>query len=284
MKILVPTDFSENANHAVEYAAKLANESNSSITLLNVITPTITSPGIRGVMADEVIAKMNEGIEALKKLVADLHVRYSNVKFNYILAEGDIPESIIQKGVTETPDLIVMGTLGATGIKRVLFGSNTVSVIQHSTVPVLAVPSGTKVSVPGNIVFATDYYFAEMDALLTLIDFASAIKSNVSVIHIIKSTEEETDELQLIENFKEQVLKITPYHKMNFTIFRNTDVLEGLKTFTEATGADLLALTMRKKGAFEKLFDKSITEELVYQYSIPLLAFHENDNFTNPDF
>jgi nucleotide-binding universal stress UspA family protein len=235
-------------------------------------------------MADEIIARMNDGIESLKKLVAELNADYNHVNFNYILHEGDTPESIIQKGIEEKPDLIVMGTLGASGIKRAFFGSNTVTVIKHSVVPVLVVPSGVKIFVPNNIVFATDYLYTEMDALLALVDFASAMNSSISVVHIIKNVEEESDELQLIENFKEQVLKFSRYQKMSFTIFRNIDILEGLKDFTEATGADLLALTTRKRGAFEKLFNISISEQLAYQYSVPMIVFHENERFTNPNF
>lgn len=271
--MLIPTDFSPTANLAIEYGATLASKLNASITLLHVVTPVMVTPGMQGVMADAKIAMMNDALENIKMASAALSESYPEVKVNYMIAEGDGTESIIAKAKEAGSDYIVMGTLGASGLGKKLFGSNTVKVLTHSEVPVIIVPPDTDVMFPEKIVFATDYLVSEMDALSNVIDFAAKGDAEVEIVHVIGSGESAEDEKDLIKDFRDEVERNSEYGKISYNIFRSDDVVEGIANFTAATNAQMIALTTGRRGALERLLGKSITKEFAYQTMIPMIAF-----------
>jgi hypothetical protein len=65
------------------------------------------------------------------------------------------------------------------------------------------------------------------------------------------------------------------------------DIEKGVEQFADSVGGDLLALTIRKRSTFEKLFDASLTKKMVYNTRLPLLAFHASttdEDDDNDDF
>lgn len=284
MKILVPTDFSSNADRAVEYAALLAQKSDSAMVLLHVQTPLLSSPGIRGVMADEAISGMNDSLERMKMLTKALEQTFPALKVNYLIVEGETAEVIIEKGSAEKATLVVMGTLGASGLRKTLFGSNTVQVIRNINVPVLVIPPDAEIRVPEKMVYATDYNTTEFKPLLFAANFAHALNSKLHIVHVIPDVKHELEEKTMIDAFRQEMEGKLNYPETEFTIFRSRDVGEGLLDFTQATRADLLALTTRHKGAFGSLFSKSITEEIAFQAIMPMLVFQEGSMPENAIF
>lgn len=275
MKILVPTDFSSYADRAVEYAALLAQKSDSAMVLLHVQTPLLTSPGIRGVMADEAISGMNDSLERMKLLIKALQQTFPSLKVNYLIAEGETAEVIIEKASSEKASLLVMGTLGASGLRKTLFGSNTVQVIRNIHIPVLVIPPDAVIGVPEKMVYATDYNTTEFKPMLFVANFAHAIGSRLHIVHVIPDSKHEEEEKAMVAAFREEMEGKINYPGTEFTLFRSGDVGAGLLDFIEATGAGLLALTTRHKGAFGSLFRKSITEEIAFQAMVPMLVFQE---------
>jgi nucleotide-binding universal stress UspA family protein len=141
-RILVPTDFSDSSIHALRLALDLARKFGGHITLLNVGVPTLDSlPGIEpGAAAGPLFTQIAErmGVEmqhALEKLakeeVPDV------VRHDVRRRDGYPPEVISEEAKDGGYDVIVMGTHGHTGIKRVLLGSVTDRVLRLATVPVL---------------------------------------------------------------------------------------------------------------------------------------------------
>lgn len=275
MKIFVPTDFSSNAERAVEYAALIAQKSDSAMVLLHVQTPLLTSPGIRGVMADEAIAGMNDSLERMKILTNALQQTFPSLKVNYLIAEGETAQVIIEKSSSEKVSLVVMGTMGASGLRKTLFGSNTVQVIRNINMPVLVIPPDAVIGVPEKIIYATDYNTTEFKPLLFAANFAHALNSKLHIVHVIPDVKHEMEEKTMVDAFRQEMDGKLNLPATEFSIFRSRDVSEGLLDFTEATGADLLALTTRHKGAFGSLFRKSITEEIAFQAMVPMLVFQE---------
>ena len=275
--MLIPTDFSPTANLAIEYGATLASKTNASVTLLHVVTPVMTTPGMQGVMADAKIAMMNDALENIKMASAALSESYPEIKVNYLIAEGDGTDTIIAKAKETGADYIVMGTLGASGLGKKLFGSNTVKVLMHSEVPVIIVPPDTDVMFPEKIVFATDYLVAEMEALRNIIDFAAKGDALVEIVHIISGNEDDEEEKDLIAGFRNEVERESEYGKISYNIFRSNNVEEGIADFTAATNAGMIALTTGKRGALARLLGRSITKEFAYQSMIPIIAFQGTD-------
>lgn len=133
--ILVPTDFSENAARALDYAVALAAKLDAKVHVLNAVTPLIVGSSV---YADSVLPSVLEGNrEALEKLVAD---RKDKASFGApILEIGDARDVIDKAATSIAADLIVMGTRGRRGVSRMLLGSVAESVVRTAPCPVLLV-------------------------------------------------------------------------------------------------------------------------------------------------
>lgn len=134
--ILVPTDLSAGADHALDYACELARTLGAKVHLLNVVGIPVTGVpelglALTSTMVDSMIA---DNQVALEKLAAQ-----RSCAGEVVLRTGDARDLILQTAEELGVDLIVMGTHGRRGFTRALLGSVTESVVRSATCPVLTV-------------------------------------------------------------------------------------------------------------------------------------------------
>jgi len=143
-KILVPIDGSDTAGLGLAEAIKLAKAQAGRIRLIHVldVLPALAPPvGAAG--ADVVIAQMRGGGESILK-DAEASARNAGVPADSKLIEetgGQAGEHILQEAASWPADLIVCGTHGRRGIRRLVLGSDAEYIVRRSSVPVLLVPS-----------------------------------------------------------------------------------------------------------------------------------------------
>lgn len=139
-KILFPTDFSENSNHASDYAVDLAQKLGARLYILHVIHELIDTTGfyIPNISLDQLQKDLEQGAEEMmnkfcREKMGDFrdYESASVIGLPYI----EILNMAKEKGI----DIIVMGTHGRTGIDRVLFGSTAEKVVKKAPCPVLTV-------------------------------------------------------------------------------------------------------------------------------------------------
>ena len=137
--ILVPTDLSEGAEQALDYACELATKLDATIHLVNVIgIPALGVPELGVAMTATMIDSMvGENQKAIDDLAArkSPHARIGQV----LLKTGDARDLINQTAVEVGADLIVMGTHGRRGVSRALLGSIAETVVRSAPCPVLTV-------------------------------------------------------------------------------------------------------------------------------------------------
>jgi len=268
MKFLIPTDFSENAFHAAAYALTLVKEKpGSSIHLLHVIAPVVTDPLI---IPD--IEK--EAANSLEEILEDLKSRCSICHFSHSIRIGETSTEITNVAEEWNPGIIVMGIRGLGKKSRFLFGSNTISLINKSSRPILVIPEGSAFRSPRKIVFGTDYYDSDLDALHQLLPIANAFNSEIIITHIFEESDEEQSEQAMMNFMSGEIFKKIQYPRIEYQIYKSSNVALGIKHFCEFTEADLLVLSARKRNVFQKLFQNSITKDTSYNSDIPLLIFH----------
>jgi nucleotide-binding universal stress UspA family protein len=143
-KILVPTDFSEAANLAVDYAAKLAEANKARLILLTVIGDlplTDEEMMMLRVNLDDVKEYNNQQINAakakLEKLVRPSVLKRLRVQF--MVRDGKPFVEIIQAAKDTAADLIVMSSHGHSRFTEILLGSTTDRVVQKAPCSVLVV-------------------------------------------------------------------------------------------------------------------------------------------------
>ena len=124
--ILAPVDFSDASTNALSFAAELSKRASAHLVIVNIFE--------KGEDEEETKDKLKSIESDLKKSFGpDLNCESS-------VAHGNLITKLKKIIAVQQPDLIVMGTKGASGLKRILIGSNTVNVIAKTKVPVLVIP------------------------------------------------------------------------------------------------------------------------------------------------
>ncbi len=141
--ILVPTDLSEGAEEALDYACELARQLDAKVHLLHVIgIPALGVPELGVALTSTVIDSLvRDDQDALDRL-AD-RKRHLATFGEVMLRTGDARDLINQTAKEIPADLIIMGTHGRRGVSRALLGSVTETVVRSAPCPVLTVRSHT---------------------------------------------------------------------------------------------------------------------------------------------
>ena len=142
-QILVPTDFSEHAERAVAQAFALAETVSAKVHLLNAYD--LYSYGMSAVMIHRLLHQAFSEHEQLLKLAAEPY-RSSSALGEQLVKLGDAREVILETARELQVDLIIMGTAGKQGLKRMLLGSVAESVVRTSERPVMIVKLETSAS------------------------------------------------------------------------------------------------------------------------------------------
>lgn len=139
-KILVPTDFSDNARIALDYAAELARSRNAEVLLVHVMEPPIypvsfgVGPTNLPLMEQDIRRHVEEALERLRREAFG-----DTIRCRCIVREGQPFVEIVKAAREEGADMIVISTHGHSGIKHLLLGSTAERVVRKAPCPVLTV-------------------------------------------------------------------------------------------------------------------------------------------------
>ena len=146
-KVLFCTDFSENADHAFDYAFGIAKRDSSLLYILHILAENPYKAYADVMITGEDLEKLQKAIEEdLDNKFRDHYVKKieDGIKFEIVTISGREDEEILKFAKKENVDIIVMGTHGRTGIEHVFFGSVAEKVLRHSPFPVFVIPCRKK--------------------------------------------------------------------------------------------------------------------------------------------
>jgi nucleotide-binding universal stress UspA family protein len=144
-RVLHPTDFSESSDAAFELACALARDFGAEVVALHVVNLPLLMP-VDGVLVPTPV-DVAESVRGQLKQVRPADPR---VVVNHRLAEGNPVDEILKAAREIRADLIVMGTRGRSGLRRVLMGSVAEGVMRQAPCPVLTVRTPAKAAQPGD--------------------------------------------------------------------------------------------------------------------------------------
>jgi nucleotide-binding universal stress UspA family protein len=275
-RILLPTDFSDNAWSAAVYAFKFYANEDCSFYFLN---STILKVSTLSNLSNKLIRAMEE--EAMRELLAlkdlaETSNANANHDFHIILSLSDL-NSAIKRAIKEKDiDLIIMGTKGATGAKEFFFGSNTVKIVNNITdCPILIVPEDYDFIIPSQIAFPTDYNrFYGKKELKPLIELADIHNSKIRIVHI---NVEENNELNDIQDYNlimlQSYLQNNDYslHWMPNYAKKVTEIND----FIEELEINILAMVNYKQSFIEKIIKEPVIKKIGFHPIIPFLVIPE---------
>lgn len=278
MRIVLPTDFSDNAFHAISYAAKLFKNSTCIFYLVHTYTPpayrvdyAMGSPGELG-LPDEFKYLAEEQLEQTRKRIKKA---FDNPKHSYVThaAFNRLEDEILDVVQKENIDLVIMGTQGATGAKEILFGSNTVHMMNKSNVPVIAVPANYDQETPERILFPTDFEIdfnrANLDFLL---QFAKIQHSKIYVLHVSVPegpTKEQENSRALMEG-----MMLEQNHE--FFDLPDQELIGAINAFQKEHAIDLIAMVRNKHSFMERLFIEPVIKNMGLHSDIPFMVLPYN--------
>jgi nucleotide-binding universal stress UspA family protein len=271
MKLLVPTDFSRPSKTALLYAAEMAKKLQGEIIVLwfnSIQSSKKTLRKWKKLEADMIAIAQEDA----KAMVEEVRTEVKgHIPFAYHFTSGSsFAESVDEYAVQNDVDMIVMGTKGASGVKKLLMGSHAVSVIDHSRIPVLVIPEKARFKALKKIVYASDLNEWEQE-IRTIAALAAIYKATVHVLHISPTT----SKAKVDKNLLPEMIKTAGYQKVVYQDVKGDDIPKTIDNYILANDADMLAMFTHKLDTYEKLFGRSVTRQLAFHTHVPLLTFNK---------
>jgi nucleotide-binding universal stress UspA family protein len=276
-KILVPTDFSNEANVALNFAIELALKNNMGLKLVHVyeypMSSAYTSLDIGGPnpMESEFVLKSMDKNKALLEETADL-LRDRGIQVEHELKVGNpfinISKIIDDEGI----DLVIMGSKGSSGIEEFLVGSNTEKMVRHAKCPVLTIKRELKISDVKTIVFASNFKEVDEELINRLKQLQEFFSAKILFVRINTLNDFEPD--NFAKKRMRQWLENQMFEDYEMRIYNDIDEEEGIVHYAEEVDADLLAMGTHGRTGFAHLFSGSIAEDLVNHAKRPIWTYH----------
>ncbi|MEO9501489.1 universal stress protein [Nonlabens ulvanivorans] len=272
-KILLPTDFSKASINAMEYAVQLFKNEKCTFYVLNTYEPVAlytsttygNDPGL-DLEIGELFKKKSK--EQVQKVIDEVSSKYEDEHHHYKGISTFNMLSIEVNQLVKDYDikLIIMGTNGATGLKEVFIGSQTMHVIKNAKVPVIGVPQNYRFKQPKEILFTTDYQTNENHVGMELLE--DICNKNISRLIFLNAyegsslTQQQVANMESLDDFFKRDAHLTQ-------IAKGMDVLEAMEDFQSRHGIDLLVLVHNKHNFFENLLFKPVVKKVVHHSDVP---------------
>jgi nucleotide-binding universal stress UspA family protein len=275
-RILVPTDFSDNATHALRVAARIAGRSGGGLEIIHANTAIAYVPPlpeyypVESFNLTDYNDTATEALYALKQQLAADPV-FQEVPIETRLEEGLLYSTIRRVAQEDGVDLIVMGSRGATGALEFLVGSNTEKVIRTAPCPVLAVPERSGEFDPKTVVLATTLRPDQGAAFLHLSRWQELFGFDVRLLYLNNPAGFDTDQAirQAAETFAGNA------RLQNVTAFVSTNTFNeeaSILAFAHEHAADLIVMGTHQRQGLSHLLFGSLTEDTVNHSDIPVLS------------
>ncbi|MFM7628582.1 MAG: universal stress protein [Algoriphagus sp.] len=189
----------------------------------------------------------------------------------YFQEEGHVALTLHKIAKKEEVDLVVMGTQGASGLKKSLVGSVTVSLLKEVDCPVLVVPAQASSSIRKDFTFAVEYADHESDPLNKIISWVSEWKGNLSLLHVEAVAGPAFTEELMTLGLQRYLTKKFPKNSYPLKIFKSDQVLEGILTYMIQEQDQILVMSHAHQSIWREVFQKSQSIQMAFHTHIPVL-------------
>lgn len=273
-KILVPTDFSAVAANAYQFAQEIALRQDASVDVMHAYHPSFdySNPYLDMPAAE---------FDSIKRELLDQFVESNTHEAGGgvatlskpILSIGFASEEIVR--LSNDYDLIVLGTTGEGNLLEKAFGSVSTHVARFAHCPVLLVPGNCNCGGFEEVVFASNYQAADESMVKQLLTVTGPEINNVHFVHV----DNETNSPYHVEEILHEQAELYGAATIGFNSvgIECPNVQEGIVQYARDIRADLIVMGTIHRSFIERLFHKSVTQQVVFHTTIPLLVMHYDD-------
>ncbi|MEM6514799.1 MAG: universal stress protein [Bacteroidota bacterium] len=273
-KIIVPIDFSEYSEYALEAAAILAKTYNSEIIALHMLNLDPDS-------LTQSESQQNEQMGFFYKMAKErfeefLERDYLNgVEITPMVKHYKVFSELSEVAENHSADLIIMGSHGASGISEIFVGSNTEKVVRHSKTPVLVIKQKPELLNFDTVIFATNFEEENISAYIKARQLFNKFNSKVHLLHVNvpgqnfrSSTEIEKRAANFLRKADGNTDKIN-----EIDYVADYSVENGILNFANLVGANLIAMPTHGRKGLAHFFSGSISEDVANHSQIPVMTF-----------
>ncbi len=274
-KILVPIDFSEFSEYALEVAAKVAKKFDAKLIVLHMLG-----------LSEAILTKD----EAQEFMEAQYYMKLAKKRFNAFLNKPFLKGIKIYETVQnykdfneinnivkeQEIDLVVMGSHGASGLSGLFIGSNTEKVVRTCEVPVLVIKKRRENFEINEAVFASDFEVENITAYNRATKFFRMLGANVHLVYVNRPNQyfKNTDEIN--EQFN--LFMSVAHHSdvpdnLKLTILNDYSIEEGIYNYAKTVEANIIALPTHGRKGLAHFFKGSIGEDIANHADLPVITF-----------
>lgn len=273
-KILIPTDFSENAMNAIKYALELFKYEISEFYFMHAYEDEVynndalltreTFDNVLSIVSKNSQNNLEDTLKQVKEISPNPRHSYNIISSNSsLIDEADI--IVDEKNI----DIIIMGTKGETDDRKLTFGSHTLQVLKYVQCPVLSIPVNYKYTQPKHILFPTNYLIPyKRRDLKLLCKMAASYRAIIDMLYISRS-----GKLSIRQEDNKQFIKDAfCENETNFNIVNNKNFIEAINTYIEENNIDMLVMVNTRHSFLENILFQSAVDKLSLNIQIPFLA------------
>lgn len=273
-RILVPTDFSDCADRALEFASTLAKKNSSEIYLIHVHDDreedSISTSGewqsiVSAPEIPHMVGLLRETKVVMEKIKKRTYLQNLVVHDN---VEVGVPGIMINKAAEKYEvDIIIMGTHGAKGLKEFFIGSTAEKVVQHADRPVLTVKEKFTSELK-EIIFASDFTKEAEDVFGFVKKFAGIYNANIHLLEVETGEKEDSN-----GDLKKPDFSVH-FESGDYpvTVYKDKTNEAGILHYAKEINADLIAIGTHGRHGWSRLFNPSVSEDLVNHSFCPVLT------------
>ncbi len=273
-KILVPTDFSVQAENALRVAADIARKHHAEINLLHMLElPMLLVDGASGGTQSELPEALFFMKLAHQKFENIMKAPFLDGVKVYETAEFDGAfEGIMDYAKKYDADLIVMGSHGASGLQEFFIGSNAEKVVRNSEIPVLVIKKRHEKFAMENFVYATDFKDENHRAFKQAVAFANNSDIKLHMLYVnTPSNFKTTHEIEkLMKDFMSQEKDFTNY---TLNIYNDNTIESGILHFAEMIESGIVGIGTHGRKGLAHFLNGSLSEGLVNHAKRPVITF-----------
>ncbi len=272
LKILIPTDFTVQAEFGYMMVKKLEEKIPTEIHFVHVLqvpdTVTMDASGNIQTCGEIDVKYVVTQKEIAERKLANLKTIYGN-HIHTDLVLGKITDAILQYSAANHFDLIVMGTKGAWGIKEKLSGSETQLIARKSAIPVLSLMCDRSDLLIQHILLVHNFNNPAAEDLQLMHKLIRAFDTRIHLLQI--TSDKSPEEKEKIEDNMTLFAALNQIENFECHVINDKDVENGVVHFNQMNNMDIVCIGTHGKGG---LFHHSATEKLINHLFKPIISFH----------
>ncbi len=281
-KILVPTDFSAEAEHALSLAVQIAKKTKASIQLFHVVENYASvsfnlSAAIGAKDSIQQSAEQEAFVALMLKRASELLKakvkEYKGIKIEPFVQVGGFFSSISEKIAQKGLDLIVMGTHGVGNLDEEYVGSNTYKVIRHAKCPVISVKRALDLSKMKRIAFALSFEEDNDKVLKAALAFQELSKAKLHLVRINHLGSVMPD--RKVQELGEKLVKKHDIRNYEINTYTDEDLEGGILHFAEDQRCDIIMMATHSRSGFIRVLSRkgSVAEDIATHTQLPVWTY-----------